>query len=282
MSKLHWLAFVGVAVATAFVARAVLDRDVPPDDPARPLQSTEPSFVNRRDGPYDDLDTLREPVVRTAVPANIRELELARRAQRPVDQRRRTHGRTYDEVLKGEAGDQMSAGAANPKPPTACGSVEPVPRNPERRNGPYHVHDRVVGHFEGESGFGFMRTLFREKWPELDPDSPVINRIELVSLLTEAEPSVYVLDEVATPARARLAQRRPLDEFEQRGLDAVRRGENLVWTRDAPTRMFGAIRARSQCLECHAAARKGDLLGAFTYYLDARVDELGVEMPPEE
>ena len=92
---------------------------------------------------------------------------------------------------------------------------------------------------------------------------------------------MYVLDEMATPPLARQAKRRPLDEFERLGLDAVRRGENLVWTPEAPTRMFGAIRAREYCLECHANARKGDLLGAFTYYLDTPVDQLGAKRSQE-
>ena len=91
--------------------------------------------------------------------------------------------------------------------------------------------------------------------------SPAIDRVELVSLLTDDEPSVYVLDEMATPALARQAKRRPLDEFERLGLDAVRRGEQLVWSREAPTRMFGAIRAKADCLQCHANAKEGDLLG---------------------
>ncbi len=103
-----------------------------------------------------------------------------------------------------------------------------------------------------------------------------IDRVELVSLLTDDEPSVYVLDEMATPALARQAKRRPLDEFERRGLDAVRRGEELVWTREAPTRMFGAICAKAPCLHCHANAKEGDLLGAFTYYLKVPVDRLNI------
>jgi hypothetical protein len=73
---------------------------------------------------------------------------------------------------------------------------------------------------------------------------------------------------------ARQAKRRPLEEFERLGLDAVRRGEELVWTREAPTRMFGAIRAKVDCLHCHAKAKEGELLGAFTYYLNAPVDKL--------
>ena len=84
----------------------------------------------------------------------------------------------------------------------------------------------------------------------------------------------YVLDEMATPPLARQAKRRPLDEFERLGLDAVRRGEKLAWTREASTRMFGAIRAKVDCLQCHAHAKEGDLLGAFTYYLNAPVDRL--------
>ena len=47
-----------------------------------------------------------------------------------------------------------------------------------------------------------------------------------------------------------------------------------MWTPEAPARMFGAIRARAHCLECHTNAKKGDLLGAFTYYLSTPVDQL--------
>jgi hypothetical protein len=57
----------------------------------------------------------------------------------------------------------------------------------------------------------------------------------------------------------------------------VRRGEELVWTREVPTRMFGAIRARANCLDCHVNTKEGDPLGAFTYYLNAPVDNLKVE-----
>ena len=87
---------------------------------------------------------------------------------------------------------------------------------------------------------------------------------------------MYVLDEMATPPLARQAKRRPLDEFERLGLDALRRGEELVWTREASTRMFGEICAKAVCLHCHANAKEGDLLGAFTYYLKVPVDRLNI------
>ena len=95
-----------------------------------------------------------------------------------------------------------------------------------------------------------------------------------MSLLTDDRASVYVLDEMATPPLARQAKRRLLDTFERLSLDAVRRGENLMWTRESPKRMFGAIRAEASCLECHTNAKEGDLLGAFTYYLKTPVDLL--------
>jgi hypothetical protein len=120
--------------------------------------------------------------------------------------------------------------------------------------------------------------VFRNK-RDIRVPSRAIDRVELVSLLTELEPSVYVLDEMATPRLARQAKRRPLDEFERLGLDAVREGEELVWTREAPIRMFGAIRAKGECLECHVKASEGDLLGAFTYYLLAPVDQLSEKYP---
>jgi hypothetical protein len=128
--------------------------------------------------------------------------------------------------------------------------------------------------FENQSGFGFWRMMLSQNERGVVVASPSIDRVELVSLLTEERPSVYVLDEMATPPLARQAKRRPLDEFERLGLDAVRRGEDLMWTREAPTRMFGAIRARAHCLHCHANAREGDLLGALTYYLKVPVDRL--------
>ena len=155
---------------------------------------------------------------------------------------------------------------AKPMPPTSCRSVEPVPKH--KSFGPESVHDLTISMFVSASGFG------RERFVYFEEERRVVDHVELVSLLTDREASVYMLDEEPTVARARLAKRRPLDEFERLGLDAVRRGENLIWTREASTRMFGAIRASGYCLECHTTANEGDLLGAFTYYLNTPVDRL--------
>jgi hypothetical protein len=178
-------------------------------------------------------------------------------------------------VLKGDERRQYPK-PAEPMPPTYCHTIERAPKPAAWFRGPYWVHDRTVGLFEGFSGFGFHRMSWFKNDRGVEVASRDIDRVEMVSLLTDDEPSVYVLDEVATPVLARQANRRPLDEFELLGLNAVRSGEELVWTREAPTRMFGAIRAKADCLHCHAKAKEGDLLGAFTYYLKVPVDQLNM------
>ncbi len=160
-------------------------------------------------------------------------------------------------------------------PPTSCKSVYLVPKDPKRpTEGPWWAHHSTIALFSSQSGFGFRRMKMHKNSRGQVIGSPGIDRVELVSLMTTDEPSVYVLDEIAEPPKARLARRRPLDEFEQLGLDAVRRGDDLVSTKEAPNRMFGAIRAAENCLECHTGAKKNDLLGAFTYYLETSIDKL--------
>ena len=265
MFGLTRLAILGVVVIGGVAAFFVVDRN------RRPIERTDPPFEL-----HGLADSLHDPVVLVEVPANVREVERSRRAERPAEPNPRRHGLAYDSVLEGRNHDGRvpRAKPAEPMPPTPCHSVEPAPKHADALSGPHRVHDLTVSWFESASGFGFVRMGFSQNDRGLLVPSRVVDRVELVSLLTDYEPSVYVLDEMATPPLARQAKRRPLDEFERLGLDAVRRGEHLVWTREAPTRMFGAIRARAYCLECHANAKTGDLLGAFTYYLATPVDQL--------
>jgi hypothetical protein len=152
----------------------------------------------------------------------------------------------------------------------------PAPKDAAWFAGPHRVHHVTLALFEGQSGFGIHRMVRFKNDRGVEVGSPAIDRVELVSLLTDDQPSVYVLDEMATPPLARQAKRRLLDEFERLGLDAVRRGEELVWPREAPTRMFGAIRAKATCLHCHANVKEGDLRGVFTYYLQVPADQLNI------
>ena len=200
---------------------------------------------------------------------DVRKAERSRRAVRPAGDPERENGWNYAGVWNGREGGTLLPKPAEPMPPTYCRSIERVPKNAEGTTGPYDVqdhrlllsgpfgvHDLTVHLFESNSGFGFWRMFSYENDRGVWVSSPVIDRVELVGLLTGDEPSVYVLDEMATPPLARQAKRRPLDEFERLGLNAVRSGEELVWTREAPTRMFGAIRARADCLHCHANAKE--------------------------
>ncbi len=224
------------------------------------------------------IDRNRQP---STLPIDdVRKLERGLRAQRPVGDPKRKYGLNYQGVLSNERnhkGTRLYHKPTEPMPPTLCHSVEPVLKQTDSFSGPDRLHDLTVSLFETESGFGFWRMKTDKNERGVRVSSRVVDRVELVSLLTAYQPSVYVLDEMATPALARQARRRPLDEFERLGLDAVRRGEELVWTREASMRMFGAIRARTDCLDCHAYAKVGDLLGAFTYYLNAPVDKLNLK-----
>jgi hypothetical protein len=83
-----------------------------------------------------------------------------------------------------------------------------------------------------------------------------------------------VIDDMATPRIAKVAKRRSLDAFESAALEAVQKGENLVYSPVVPTRMFGALRADGSCVRCHDDKREGDLLGAFTYWLRQPADEI--------
>jgi len=270
---------VSVVVAGGLTAFFVVDRS------RRLIERTDPPFESSQKPIVfgEMVDSLQEPIVLTEVPANVRDAERSRRAQRPANPNRKTDGLTYDVVLEGwDNGRSPEVKPAEMRPPTSCRSVEPAPKPADKLSGPHRVHDLTISEFENASGFGFVRMMVEKNDRGILVPSRVIDRVELVSLLMpDDEPSVYVLDEIATPPLTRQAKRRSLDEFERLGLDAVRRGENLVWTREAPTRMFGAIRARVQCLECHTNAKKGDLLGAFTYYLDKPVDQLGAKRGPE-
>ncbi len=217
----------------------------------------------------------QDPAVPAELRDSVRKAELSRRPIRPAGDSRREDANHYDSVLNRRK-TRPHPSAADPMPPTYCRSIESAPSHTIAFSGQYSVHYRTLELFESASGFGDHRMEIFRNDRGAYVASPAIDRVELVSLLTDDEPSVYVLDEMATPALARQAKRRPLDEFERLGLDALRSGEELVWTREAPTRMFGEIYAKAACLHCHVNAKEGDLLGAFTYYLKVPVDRMNI------
>jgi hypothetical protein len=155
-------------------------------------------------------------------------------------------------------------------PRTDYPDYRPVPADDKRRS----MHGLAREHFINALGFGVFRMVYFQNERGGYTADPAIDRVELVSLLTSSEPNAYVIDDMATPRIAKVAKRRPLDTFESAALDAVRRGENLVYSPVDPTRMFGAIRAYPQCLRCHTDKNEDDLLGAFTYWLKQPADQI--------
>jgi hypothetical protein len=265
MAKLRHFVMLAVVVTCGIGTAFSVDRSY------RPIARIDPSQELTK-----FAGSSRESIVPVEPLDDVRKAERSRRAVRPAGDPERENGLNYVGVLKGWERGTSLPGPAEPMPPTYCRSIERAPKNTKGTTGLYDVHDRTVLLFENKSGFGYTRMYWFKNDRGGEVASRDIDRVELVSLLTDDAPSVYVLDEVATPPLAQQAKRRPLDEFERLGLDAVRCGEELVWTREAPTRMFGAIRAKADCLHCHANATEGDLLGAFTYYLKVPVDRLNI------
>lgn len=94
-----------------------------------------------------------------------------------------------------------------------------------------------------------------------------VERLDLVSLLLNAEPAVYETDELPQMEKLKGVPTRPLDEFESMGLKKLQAGENLyIREYGDGIRMLGAVRNVKQCVACHGGER-GDLLGAFSYVL---------------
>lgn len=164
-------------------------------------------------------------------------------------------------------------------PRTGYPEYQPIPTGDKNWSEAWDVHDLAWKHFANSSGFGAFRMRYSVNERGESKAHAAIDRVELVGLLTSSEPGAYVIDDMATPRIAKVAKRRTLDAFESAALDAIQRGKNLVYSPIVPTRMFGAIRARAECLRCHSDKREGDLLGGFTYWLKLPADQI---RPPRE
>ncbi len=136
------------------------------------------------------------------------------------------------------------------------------------------LHFRNILHFANPGGFGvmdarrnvagFQAHQFNELLEEKHWN---INRLELVGLLLEDGPRVYVTTTLPRMQEIRGVPTRSLDAFEVPGLKKLHGGDDL-FLRDMAdgVRMLGAIRNASQCVKCHDSKR-GALLGAFSYSL---------------
>jgi hypothetical protein len=139
----------------------------------------------------------------------------------------------------------------------------------------YDLHARGVLDFVNPAGFGFIKDrrnvagFLPHAFSETPaaPDRWAVERVELIGLLLNPEPVVYVSEQLPAMDLLRGAPTRRLDEVETAGLAALRKGEDLhtTWS-DGRLRVVGSLRNGNQCLGCHGGQR-GDLLGAFSYSL---------------
>ena len=102
---------------------------------------------------------------------------------------------------------------------------------------------------------------------------------QLVSVNSAKGPAVYLNSPVTQHAlmdpewSSALVDKLRLDAFEKEALELLRKGDEVVLrSDDRKLRMFGAIRARKDCLSCHKG-QVGTLLGAFTYTLELQSEE---------
>jgi hypothetical protein len=136
------------------------------------------------------------------------------------------------------------------------------------------LHFSNALHFVHASGFGMMNdrrnvagfqphqfnALHQEK-------SLKVLRLELVGLLLEDQPRVYVTATLPRMQDMRDAPTRALDAFEVAGLEKLQGGDQLfIRSTGDGVRMLGAIHSTQQCIKCHGGER-GDLLGAISYAL---------------
>jgi hypothetical protein len=152
------------------------------------------------------------------------------------------------------------------------GALDPV-ADAEARLGP--LLDESIINFANPFSFGYVRDrrhvagFESHQFSEVPkpPEQWKLQTVELVSLLLHDEPLVYVSDRLPSMSHADDLPSRPLNEFEDFGLHALRNGDDLFTSREADgVRMLGAIRSAKQCAVCHGGSR-GDLLGAFSYRL---------------
>jgi len=136
------------------------------------------------------------------------------------------------------------------------------------------MHDSYVKRFVSAEGFGMTRMLtphMRDTTGVLDLGRTryKIESIELVGLLQQPQPTVYVPSMHDSGLKSSTGRRAPTS-FETSALAGFRTGKGIASQNDAGAlRCIGAVRAADACLRCHEDKKAGDLLGAFTYRLKA-------------
>ncbi len=103
-----------------------------------------------------------------------------------------------------------------------------------------------------------------------------LDSLELIGVAMHKPPLAFAsvpMVKIGPPSRgaptSSTLHSRTLTDFETKSVDLLRAGQQIAsLPLDGGDRIVvGAIRAQDNCLQCHAGAKIGDLLGAFSYHL---------------
>lgn len=202
-------------------------------------------------------------------------------AERPVD---KTTAKPVTEVA-GQPGQEK------PKPKVRKYN-DPVPGSEDGKWTTYDaMHDFFVDRFVESEGFGIgrmmtTRDIARSNTLYVNGESYRIGAVRLVSLGEpdkDGKPGKAFAYEPGEnfmfndPRRNALkeSEKKALGPFESEAMTKLRAGEQTVFGTEAGKPMLiGAIRAKTECIECHKV-KEGTLLGAFRYPLIRTVLENG-------
>jgi hypothetical protein len=145
-----------------------------------------------------------------------------------------------------------------------------------------HLHVHSIANFAPRNSFGGVSDRMEARGFEAHafhispsdsiwPDSQVdwqLSRLELVSLLKHHPAAAYVSDHLPAMDELKDAPTRAVTAFESQAITKLVDGDDLVVERsgDREITMIGAIRAITDCRDCHRVPL-GGLLGAFSYKL---------------
>ena len=139
------------------------------------------------------------------------------------------------------------------------------------------MHGYYVERFVESEGFGVSRIMPPEwlRGITLDGTTFTVADLELITLMaTPDNPPFVHAGHPGRVLRGEAVPTRPLKPIESDAVGHMRRGASvaLVSEPDGTPRLIGALRARRECVDCHASEGvvEGDLMGAFSYQLERR------------
>ncbi|MEW4487312.1 hypothetical protein AB1L42_04475 [Thalassoglobus sp. JC818] len=158
------------------------------------------------------------------------------------------------------------------------------------------IHERAQSEFLRPDTFGYVQDHehvagFQShafaRVPVVEDEAPEIaewrlERIELVGLLRNDEPVVYLSESLPNLDELDEFETRPVDEWEADALSQLVESTDLV-IREHPQeiRMIGSLRASNNCLMCHDV-RRGQVLGALAYTLARNAENESASDFPKE